>query len=559
MTAEPTDAERTAESASPVANTDAEVTAVIEQAVRPGREAEFEQFLQDIVEDAWQFPGFINVRVTKPVRNERMWRVVLRYDSRDHLRAWLESDIRRQYEERRAELVESDPRVRDLTGTSQARPLAQRLMPIGDFVEHSVSGIGLLLAGTAIALLMVNFGWEDQYDRLWAVPLTIGTDRFGLTESLRHWVNDGLMALFFFTVGLEIKREILVGELRSMRNAALPIAAAVGGAIVPALLYLALNHGHQGADGWGIPMATDTAFSIGVLTLMGVRVEPLLIVFLTAFAIVDDMLAVGVIAVFYTDTVHWRSVALAIALLGVLLVCNVAGFHRWPVYAFLGVCVWLAVFNSGIHGTLAGILVALTVPARSWINPSEFMMRSRALLDDFENACDRGQTLLSNQRQQRAAQELETLIEDTETPMTHLQHRLNPWVAYGVLPLFAFANAGIPFTHGLGGALGSRVTWGVMLGLLVAKPVGISLFSWLAVRIGVAQLPERVTWPHLISVGALGGIGFTMSLFVTELAFGGGSGADHARIGIAIASILAGMIGYLLLDRTLPREAAGDG
>jgi NhaA family Na+:H+ antiporter len=375
---------------------------------------------------------------------------------------------------------------------------------------------------------------------------------FGITESLRHWVNDGLMALFFFIVGLEIKREVLVGELRYPRQAALPIAAALGGAVVPALIYTGFNLGGEGARGWAIPTATDTAFSLGILSLLGSRVRPLLLVFLTAFAIVDDILAVLVIAVFYTDAISWPVLGVASALLGVIVVANGAGFHRWPVYAFLGLGVWLAVFESGVHATVAGVLVAMTVPARSWINPSEFLVRGRQLMDDFERACYATPSMLSNEPQQQATQALERLCEDVETPMTHLQHQVNRWVAYGILPLFAFANAGIPLVRGLGEALTSPVTWGVVAGLVVGKPVGVTLFAWLAVRAGIAVRPGAITWTHVVGVAWLGGIGFTISLFVAELAFDASPIADAARIGILVGSVIAGTVGYLILKATLP-------
>ena len=534
------------------------LTVAIAQTVRPGMEEAFSAFLEEIVVEARAFPGFQSARVTGPVRGDRRFRVVLRFESGAHLKAWMQSDTRKQFEERRRELVEDDPVVSDLTGTAQERNLTQALIPIGDFVKTSVSGIGALLAGTALALIMVNFGFAHQYERLWGTPLTIGTPGFNITISLRHWINDGLMALFFFILGLEIKRELLVGHLRTMKQASFPIAAAIGGALVPAAVFLAFNHGTAGSDGWGIPMATDTAFTIGILTLFGARVQPLLLVFLTAFAIVDDILAVMVIAVFYTASVNWIALGIAAALLVALVGFNRAGIQNWPVYAIMGLGVWIAVFESGVHGTLAGILVAMTVPTVAWISPTEFMSRSRTLLADFVDAHDPEQSTLGNERQQEVTERLEQLVEDVETPLTHMQHNLNPWVIYGILPLFAFANAGIPVIDGFTNAMGSRVAWGVMIGLILAKPVGISLFSWLAVRIGIAALPPNVQWRHLIAVGALGGIGFTMSLFVTELAFSSGDMADDARIGILVASVVSGVAGYVLLRQTLPEDGEAD-
>ncbi|MBA2518649.1 MAG: Na+/H+ antiporter NhaA [Chloroflexia bacterium] len=384
------------------------------------------------------------------------------------------------------------------------------LTPLEDFVRTSVSGIGLLLLGTLAAVVLANSPLADGYEAFWNANLTIGTAGFGITESLRHWVNDALMALFFFIVGLEIKREVLVGEMRYPRQAALAISAAVGGVAVPALIFALINRDGAGLHGWGIPMATDTAFALGILALLGSRVRPMLLVFLTAFAIVDDLLAVGVIAIFYTETISWGALA------------------------------------------IAGVLVALTVPARSWINPSEFLLRSRQLIDDFEAACFVAPSILTNEPQQQATQSLARLAEDVETPMTYFQHRLNPWVAYGILPIFAFANAGIPLVSGLGAALANPVAWGVVAGLVIGKPLGIILFAWLAVRLGIASLPRAITWPHVLGVGWLGGIGFTISLFVTELAFEAGQLADVARVGILFGSVIAGVFGYLVLRQSLP-------
>ena len=528
------------------------------QRVRAGREGEYEAWLDEVLAAASRFPGHEGVRIIRPPRGSREYRVVARFTSESDAHRWKSSEERQALLARGEELVEAGTFVANITGTAQERRIAFRLARVDSFVESSVSGIGLLLAATVVALVLANSPLADAYEHFWETELTVGTARFGVTESLRRWINDGLMALFFFIVGLEIKRELLVGDLRYPRQAALPIAAALGGAVVPALIYALINLGGDGFHGWGVPIATDTAFSLGVITLLGTRVRPLLLVFLTAFAIVDDILAVSVIAVFYTESISWPALGVAVALLAALAVANIAGVHRWPVYALLGLGVWAAIFESGVHGTLAGILVALTVPARSWINPSEFLVRARTAIDQFEAACYATAHMLSNEPQQRATHTLERLCEDVETPMTHLQHRLNPWVAYGVLPLFALANAGIPILTGLGEALASPVSWGVIVGLVIGKPIGITLFAWLAVRLGIALKPGAIAWSHIAGVALLGGIGFTMSLFITELAFAAGPLADAARVGILIGSLLAGMAGYLVLRAKLPppREEA---
>jgi NhaA family Na+:H+ antiporter len=529
------------------------VTFSVTKVVRPGQQAAFEKILNDLGPKMEKAPGFVSRRVFGPVRNNRTYRLVVTFDSDESLQQWLTSETRQEWLAEIEPLVEAETPLANISGTAQERQLALALTPLESFVSTSVSGIGLLLLGTALALVAANSPLSEIYEHFWETDFTIGViDGVGVTTSLRHWVNDGLMALFFFIVGLEIKREVLVGEMRSPRQAALPISAAVGGALIPALIFFAINFGGPAAHGWGIPMGTDTAFSLGVVSLLGTRVRPLLLVFLTAFAIVDDILAVLVIAVFYTAEISWIWLGVAVLLLIGLGVANFAGFHGWPIYAFVGLIVWYAIYNSGVHATLAGVLVAMTVPARSWINPSEFLIRARRAIEDFEAACYMAPSILSNEPQQQATQQLEKLCEDVETPMTHLQHRLNPWVAYGILPIFAFANAGIPLLHGLGEALTSRETWGVIAGLVIGKPLGIVLFSWLAVRIGIAIKPRAITWHHVAGIGVLGGIGFTISLFISELAFEDRAIADASRVGILFGSITAGILGYLVLRAVLP-------
>ncbi|HEX5167108.1 MAG TPA: Na+/H+ antiporter NhaA, partial [Thermomicrobiales bacterium] len=384
--------------------------------VRPGREEDFEDYLRGFNATAAEFPGYIGARLFRPARGDNRYRIVLRFDSERNLTHWNESEERQIWAERGEEFTEAPPWSTNITGTAQASPLALARTPLNQYVQSNISGIGLLLLGTVLALIFANSPLSDTYANFWNTKLTIGTDRFAIEETLRHWVNDGLMALFFFIVGLEIKREVLVGELRRPRQAALPIAAAVGGAIGPALVYTLIVFGGHGSQGWGIPIGTDTAFSIGIIALLGSRVHPQLLVFLTAFAIIDDIIAVMVIAIFYTDQIVWSGVVAAIVLFLILIVVNRAGVHRWPVYAFLGVALWLAVFESGIHGTLAGVLVAMVVPSRAWINPSEFLARGRRLMTDFERASYSTLNMLSNEPQQQATQSLARLTEQVEAP-----------------------------------------------------------------------------------------------------------------------------------------------
>jgi NhaA family Na+:H+ antiporter len=527
------------------------VTISITRRVAPGQDEAYAAILRELLQASHDFPGFVEGRVIRPARGDREFRTVLTFRSRADHDAW-KAWPRRLELLAQAEGIAETPTFTDISGTAQTGRLAMALTPFEQFVKTSVSGIGLLLAGTAAALLLANTPFAPAYEAFWHTTLTVGTEAFGVTMSLRHWVNDGLMALFFFVVGLEIKREVLVGEMRQPRHAALAIAAAAGGVVMPALFYLAITPEGPARVGWGVPIGTDTAFALGIITLFGTRVRPVLLVFLTAFSIVDDILAVGVIAIFYTQSISMAALGAALVLLLALVVVNRAGFHRWPIYALLGLAVWLAVLKSGVHATAAGVLVALVVPARSWINPSEFLVRGRRLLDDFEAACFIAPSILTNEPQQQATHALDQLVEDVETPMTYFQTRLTPWVAFGILPVFAFANAGVPLTHGLADALGNPVAWGVAAGLILGKPIGIALFSWLAVTTGIAHLPRAITWPHIGGVACLGGVGFTISLFITELAFGEGALAHSARVGIFIGSLVAGLAGYAVLRATLP-------
>jgi NhaA family Na+:H+ antiporter len=424
-----------------------------------------------------------------------------------------------------------------------------------EFIHDEAFGGILLLVCALTALIWANSPWGETYDAVWATELSLGTVQFNLTESLRHWVNDGLMAIFFFVVGLEIKREVLVGELASPRRAALPAVAALGGVLVPAGIYLLLNRGAVGAQGWGIPMATDIAFALGVLALLGDRIPLGLKVFLTALAIVDDIAAVVVIAVFYTAQVHWAALGLAVAILATLIVSNRLGIRQPAVYAALGVALWGAVFESGVHATLAGVLLALTIPATTRIDPRAFLNRSRATLAAFERAGsdeETGASILTNGERQEALAELEDMVEGAGAPLHRMEHVLHPWVAFAIVPLFALANAGVRIEGDFGTALGNQVTLGVILGLVLGKQLGVTLAAWIAVRSGVTELPEGVGWRDIYGAGWLAGIGFTMSLFVADLAFADSGEAGlltAAKLGILVASIIAGLGGWLILGR----------
>lgn len=433
-------------------------------------------------------------------------------------------------------------------------PLIERVFgPFQRFFATSAAGGIVLLTATAVALIWANSSWADSYHHLWETPFTIGSAGFGLTLPLHAWVNDGLMAVFFLLVGLEIKRETLVGELSSRRTAALPVAAALGGMIVPALLYALVNRGGPGAAGWGVPMATDIAFALGILAILGERVPTGLRVFLAALAIADDLGAVLVIAIFYTSAISWPALASAGLVVLALFALNRAGVRRPLTYALLGVALWVLMLKSGVHATVAGVLLALTVPARTRISEEQFIAAAEASLADFRAADLPGTTVLTNQGHQEALTRIERAADAAQAPLQRMEQALHGVVAFVIMPVFALANAGVSL-GGVSATLRSPIALGVALGLILGKPLGITLASLAAVRVGAADLPTGVTFRHLHGTAWLGGIGFTMSLFIAGLAFGDAANLDTAKIGILGASVLAGATGYVILWRT-PRSS----
>lgn len=424
--------------------------------------------------------------------------------------------------------------------------------PFQEFASTGVLSGFLLLAMTAIALLWANSPWGESYFHLWEIELVIGPTSGPFHATLHHWINDGLMVVFFLMVGLEIKRELVVGELSSPRQAALPILGALGGILVPAALYTLVNFGGDGARGWGIPMATDIAFALGVLTLLGRRVPLGLKIFLTALAIVDDMGAVLVIALFYTSTINVVALAIAGVIVLLLLVLNRLDAGALTPYLLLGVVLWIAFLASGVHATIAGVLLALTIPSTTRINAAQFSIRARHLLDEFDESETGDLLVITSKGQQEAIHALGTASAAVQAPLLRLEHRLQGIVAFGIMPLFALANAGVAL-DGVSEFATNRVTLGVMLGLLAGKPLGIMGFSWLAVRFGLAQLPSHVNWRMMHGAAWLGGIGFTMSLFVAGLAFGTSELLDAAKVGVLSASVLAGITGWQLVRRA-PRR-----
>ena len=418
------------------------------------------------------------------------------------------------------------------------------------FTRLQASGGILLLAAAALALIWANSPWSESYFELWETYSSISLGSLTLKETLLHWINDGLMVIFFFVVGLEIKREVLVGELATPRRAALPLIAALGGMLLPALIYIAFNLGRRGEAGWGIPMATDIAFVLGILTLLGSRVPISLKVFFTALAIADDLGAVLVLALFYSGEISWIALGVGAVFLVILIVLNRGGVRHPLPYALLGIGLWLAFLESGVHPTIAGVLLALTIPARSQVRAEAFMAQCTAALGGLGSG-DRHEV---GRRQQAAAQTLEVIAERIQTPLQRLERSLNPWVAYLVVPVFALANAGVDISGELLEALTQPVSLGIILGLLLGKSLGITLFSWLAVKIGVADLPYGVSWQQLFATSWLAGIGFTMSLFIASSAFEQPALLALAKMDILVASALAAAIGFILITVSSPKQ-----
>ncbi|MCR1785097.1 Na+/H+ antiporter NhaA [Nocardioides carbamazepini] len=435
--------------------------------------------------------------------------------------------------------------------TASERPLARYVArPLREFLHVEAAGSALLLAATVIALLWVNLpfdGWASAYDHFWHTPIALEVGDWRIEESLQHWVNDGLMTVFFFVVGLEIKYELVHGDLRDPRTAALPIVAAVGGMVVPALVYVAIVGGGEGSGGWGIPMATDIAFAVGVLGLLGSRIPSAARLFLLTLAIVDDIGAILVIAVFYTADLSFGWLALALGLLVLMAALRAARVWAIPVYAVLGVTVWFALLQSGVHATLAGVAIGLLTPAVALLRP--------------EAATDYAvEGLRDNELDAEELHRLRFLIGESVPVVERLQSKLHPLSSYVVLPVFALANAGVALGDGvLGEALRSPVALGIAAGLVLGKPLGITLACFVAIRLGVGRMPEGTSWPQIVGVGAVAGIGFTVSLFIAGLSFPGSDLLTaEAKVGILVASVVAAAVGVLLLLLSGRDRARGD-
>ncbi|MGE0784875.1 MAG: Na+/H+ antiporter NhaA [Sandaracinaceae bacterium] len=432
-------------------------------------------------------------------------------------------------------------------------PIDRLLRPITAFAEHRLAGAGLLLAAAVAAMGWAGSPWAHSYHALLEVPFELTLGEWTLRKSLHHWVNDGLMGIFFFLVGLEIKREVMVGELSTLRRASLPAISALGGMVVPALVYVAINRGGPTADGWGIPMATDIAFALGVLALLGDRVPRGLRVFLTALAIADDIGAVLVIALFYTDELSLVSLAIGVALLLGSIVMNLLGVRSVVAYLVVGLLAWLAFLESGVHATIAALLMALTIPARTRIDGAEVVERLTGLLGRLKGVGVPTDTAMNSREQQGVFDEMDVAVDEACAPLQRIENALSHPVTFLVLPVFAFANAGVTLTASVGDALRSPLALGVGLGLLLGKPIGIVLSAWIAVKTRVADLPAGVGYRHVLGAGMLAGIGFTMALFIASLAFEDAAHIEVAKLAIFAGSGVAAVLGSIAL-RIAPSE-----
>jgi Na+:H+ antiporter, NhaA family len=453
---------------------------------------------------------------------------------------------------------------------SPSPPPLEQESTLQRILHHDAMGAIFLLVSAAAAFYMANSGMmingrqlHEWYADLWHLDVGLYLHGEVIAKSLHHIVNDGLMAIFFFIVGLEIKRELLVGELASFRKALLPIAAAIGGMVCPALVYTAVNYGTETSVGWGIPMATDIAFSAGVLGLLSKRIPTGLAVFLIALAIVDDLGSVTVIALFYTEEIAQRPLMVGLAMIILSFIFARMGVRNALVFVLMAAVIWVEFFMSGVHATIAGVLFAFTVPADASYETPLFVKRINELLQRFHSAEDNVNPLLVNSRQQRVVRAIESECIHVEAPLQRIEHKLHPICAFIIMPIFAFANSGVhlDFSH-IGEVFNQRVTWGVILGLLIGKQLGIFGASWLTVKAGLAELPKGVNWMQIYGVTWLAGIGFTMSLFIGGLAFPGGHGAGHgdgeaaghmaeylagSKVGTLSASIVAGIVGTIIL------------
>lgn len=436
-------------------------------------------------------------------------------------------------------------------------PIDAFLNPIKKFFQIEASGGIILLIVTIFSLIWANSPYSGYYFDLWSINISLGIGNFTFDKTLLIWINDGLMTIFFFLVGLEIKRELIIGELSSFKKAILPFVAALGGMLFPALIFFLINKGTDTINGWGIPVATDIAFSLGILSLVQKRVPFSLKVFLTAFAIIDDIGAVLIIAIFYTSEITYIYLAISLLLFFTLVLFNILHIRKPLVYLLPGFLMWIFLYYSGVHPTISGILLALTIPTVARIDYKSFLSSSKKSLDDLENSIIKNNKYITTNELNTGVFRLENSCEKVLAPAHRIEHKLHPYVAYFIIPLFAFANAGVRIEGSFWNALLKPVTLGIILGLFFGKQIGISLFSWLSFKFKISALPSRASFKQIYSISCLGGIGFTMSLFIANLAFDNIQILNDAKIGILFGSLISGIAGYItliLFDKKLKND-----
>ncbi|NOZ01813.1 MAG: Na+/H+ antiporter NhaA [Deltaproteobacteria bacterium] len=427
----------------------------------------------------------------------------------------------------------------------RASRLARMLARPVEMFLHVEASSGILLLVTAVAALVwANSPWAPTYEHLLHTPISVGFGEHVFTRTIHFWINDILMVVFFFVVGLEVRRELFEGQLSTFRRAALPVAAAIGGMLVPAAIYLVLNAGSSAVHGWGVPMATDIAFAVGVLALLGRRVPPALRVLLLALAIIDDIGAILVIALFYSSGIVWIGLGIVGIGIAIILVMQRIGVRNPFLYIAPGIVIWAGMMHAGIHPTIAGVILGLLTPVRSWFGHEGFVKETERVLDSLRNEAtpvnDPGKLLPGLER-------INTARREAVPPVTRIEAALHPWVAFAIMPLFALANAGVAIGgQGGGSSEATGIALGVGLGLVVGKPLGIVVFSWLAVRVGLASLPRGVSWAGVLVVGCVAGIGFTMALFIGALAFADASMLAVAKLTVLAASTVSGVVGLVV-------------
>ncbi len=423
--------------------------------------------------------------------------------------------------------------------------LEKILTPIQKFLHTESSGGIVLIFCTVLAMLWANSKFSDSYFNLWHQYISFDFGIINLKYSLHHWINDGLMVIFFFVVGLEIKRELIAGELSSLKKSALPIAGAIGGMVVPASIYLIFNYGKEGMPGWGIPMATDIAFVVGLMALLGKNFPLSLKIFVLALAIVDDIGAVLVIAIFYTKEISFNALMFSFIILVLLFIANRLHIRNLIVYGILGFALWLTILKSGIHATVAGVLLAFFIPARTRLDRNKFYKETKVLIDEFSKG-GQNEHILNDEEKLNIIYEIEKRCEKVLTPLQRIENSLHPWVTFLIIPLFALSNAGVVISGDFGENFFNNISLGIFLGLFLGKQLGIFLFSYLAIELNIASKIENVNYIKLYGAGILCGIGFTMSLFIANLAFDSAELLNLAKIGILSGSLISGIVGFII-------------